>query len=70
MVRLNENFVVDKEGHKIGVFLDIESYRKLLEELEELDEIRAYDTAKASRDSALPFDQAVTKIEQGRRDAI
>ncbi len=70
MVYLNKNFVVDKEGHKIGVFLDIKSYRKLFEELEKLDEIRAYDTAKASKGNAVPFDQAVAKIERGRRDAL
>jgi hypothetical protein len=32
------------------VFLDIKSYNQMIEELEELDDIRAYDAAKASND--------------------
>ncbi|MBD3243615.1 MAG: hypothetical protein GF331_23700 [Chitinivibrionales bacterium] len=67
MVKLNENFVIDKDGHKVGVFLDIKTYEKMLEELEELDDIRAYDEARASGDEAVPFDQAVKEIEKERR---
>lgn len=66
MVRMNENFVVDKEGHKIGVFLDIETYEHLVEELEELEDIRAFDEAKAAKDAAIPFGQAVQEIERER----
>jgi len=51
----------------IGVVLDIADYRKLLEELEELESIRAYDAAKASGDEAIPLEQAVAEIEQNRR---
>lgn len=67
MVKINENFVVDHEGHKIGVFLKIEEYEKMLDEIEELDEIRAYDKAKASRDEAIPFDRATREIEKKRK---
>lgn len=65
MVKLNENFVVDKEGNKVGVFLNMKTYRKVLELLEELDDIRAYDKAKQSKDEAILFDQAVREIEKG-----
>jgi hypothetical protein len=67
MVAMNERFVVDKDGNRIGVYLDIEDYRKLMEALEALEEIRAYDEAKASNDEAIPFEQAVKEIEDGRR---
>jgi hypothetical protein len=43
MVSKNENFVVDKDGHKIGVFLDIKTYEHLVDELDELEDIRAFD---------------------------
>jgi len=36
------------------------------EEAEELEAIRAYDTAKAAGDEAIPFEQAVTEIERTR----
>lgn len=66
MVNLNESFVIDKDGNKIGVFLDIKTYDALIAELEELDDIRAYDAAKATNDEVIPFDRAVKEIEQDR----
>ena len=66
MGKFKENYVVDEQGNPIGVVLDIADYRKLLEELEELESIRAYDAAKASGDEAIPFEQAVAEIEQNR----
>ncbi len=59
-------FVVDDDGQKKAVILDIAEYRKLLEEAEELEAIRAYDEAKAAEDEAVPFEQAVTEIERDR----
>lgn len=67
MVSMNENFVVDKEGHKIGVFLDMKTYKHMVKDLEELEDIRAYDEAKAAKDEAIPFAQAVQEIERKRR---
>ena len=62
-----KKYVVDEEGKRVGVLLDLEEYRNILAELEELESIRAFDAAKASKDEAVPFDQAVHEIEQKRR---
>jgi PHD/YefM family antitoxin component YafN of YafNO toxin-antitoxin module len=59
-------FVVDDNGKKTAVILDIEEYSRLVEEAEELEAIRAYDAAKAAGDEAVPFEQAVTEIERSR----
>jgi len=67
MMTLKEHYITDESGHRVGVVLDIADYHKLLEEVEELESIRAYDAAKASGDKAIPFEQAVTEIEQNRR---
>jgi len=56
---------VDDQGDRISVVLDIADYQELLEELEELKCIRAYDAAKASGDQAVPFEQAIAEIESG-----
>jgi hypothetical protein len=66
VVKINENFVVDKNGNRVGVFLDIEAYQKIIEELEELDDLRAFDLAKARNNEPIPFEQAVKEIEQSR----
>jgi PHD/YefM family antitoxin component YafN of YafNO toxin-antitoxin module len=67
MVANNERYVVDEHGNRQSVLLSIEDYQHLLEELEELESIRAYDAAKASGDEAIPFEQAVAEVEQERQ---
>ena len=66
MPKFKENYVIDAQGNPVGVVLDIADYRKLLEELEELESIRAYDAAKASGDEVIPFEQAISEIEPNR----
>jgi hypothetical protein len=66
MLQSKERFIVDEHGQRIGVLLDIEDYQRLLEELEELEAIRAYDAAKASGDEVLPLERALAEIEKDR----
>ena len=62
-----ERYLVDKNGNRVSIVLDIEAYQKLLADLEELESIRAFDQAKASLETPIPFEQAVTEIERGKR---
>lgn len=64
MLAYQENFIIDKSGKRVGIILEIEAYRQLLEAVEELAEIRAYDEAKASDDDIIPFEQAISEIER------
>ncbi len=57
-------FVTNEKGEKVSVVLDVAEYKKMLEDLEELESIRAYDAAKASKDRAIPFQQATDEIER------
>ena len=66
MAAFNEKYLVDGQGQRIAVLLDIEEYQKMLDELEELESIRQYDAAKSANDEAFPFDQAVDDIEHSR----
>ena len=59
-------YVIDDQGQRVAVILDITHYQALLDSAEELDDIRAFDEAKASGDEAIPFEQAVREIEQER----
>ena len=59
-------YIVDQNGERLGVVLEIGVYEELLRELEELESVRAYDSAKASGDEAIPFEQAIDEIEQSR----
>ena len=64
---LQEQYVTDREGKRVGVLLDLERYQQMPEELEELDDIRAYDAAKAEGGEIIPFDQAMAEIDAERK---
>ena len=66
MRKIHERFVTDSAGRRKAVLLDMEEYEKLLQELEELESLRAYDAAKSSGDEAIPLDQALAEIEKHR----
>jgi hypothetical protein len=62
-----KRFIKDSKGQKVGVVLPIKEFRRIQQDLEELESIRAYDAAKASGDESVPFQQAVSEIERGRK---
>jgi hypothetical protein len=63
MSTYREQFVVDENGKRTAVLIEIDRYSELVEAQEELEAIRAYDEAKASNDEAIPFAQAIKEIE-------
>ena len=67
MISHEERYVVDEQGQRVSVILNIDEYRRILEDLEALDSIRAFDAAKASGDEPIPFEQAISEIEQKRQ---
>jgi hypothetical protein len=58
-----ENFVIDKKGHKIAVQVPIKFYEKLIADSEELEDIKEYRKAKAHKGNPISFDQAFKEIE-------
>lgn len=64
MRKLHERFVTDSAGRRTAVLLDMEEYEKLLQELEELESLKAYDAAKSSGDEVIPLDQALAEIDE------
>lgn len=53
-----------KEYAGRSVVLPIAEWERILEDLEELDDIRSYDAAMAEPDESVPFDQAVREIRE------
>ena len=67
MAALQEEYLTDRDGNRVKVVLDIHRFQQMMEELEELDDIRAYDEAKASGDEAIPFEQAIDEIRRSHQ---
>ncbi len=59
-------YIVDEQGNCTEVIFAIADYEALLDALEEADDIRAYDAAKAANETPVPFEQAWDEIESGR----
>ena len=51
----------------IIVLLEKQDYQKLLEKLEELDAIQAYDNAILLNEEEIPFEVAISEIENSRQ---
>ncbi len=62
-----EAFLVDSKGKRVGVVLSVRTYRRILRQLEELDDIRAYDSAKTSSQASILFEETLKRIERRRR---
>ena len=56
----------DDNRHPKAVILSVAEWEQIVEKLDELDDIRAYDEAKAGPQDAVSFEQAVQDIEEGR----
>ena len=60
-------YVTDAAGNRVAVLLDLEQYQELLDAVDELDAIRAYDAAKSEDDEAIPLDEALRDIGRDRQ---
>ncbi|MDI6792204.1 MAG: hypothetical protein QME81_04975 [bacterium] len=65
MAVVHPEFVVDKHQNRKAVLLSYEEWQKIVEEMEELADVKAYDQAKASPSDPLPFEDAVREIREG-----
>ena len=54
-----------KMAKKKAVVVPISEWQKIKEELEELEDIRAYDKAKSKPSEPIPFDKTVQAIRKG-----
>ena len=45
---LKHQFVTDPKGNKVAVIIPIQDYEKMMEELDELEDIRLYDESKVT----------------------
>ena len=60
--------IVDDDGKKKAVVVPVAQWKQILEALEELDDIRAYDKVKSHPSESVPFEQAVREIREGDPD--
>jgi hypothetical protein len=62
MKALALDYLVNDAGKRTAAVVPMRAWRKALEAMEELDDIRAYDRAKRRKSDPLPLEQALTQI--------
>lgn len=63
---MRTQFITDDHGKKLAVILPIKEYNKMVDDLEELEDIRLYDAAKKSKQEFIDAEQAFGEIEKKR----
>lgn len=67
---METQFLTDEKGNRIAVLLPIKKYNKLIEKLEDLEDVRLYDEAKRDDDGyRISIDEAFKIIEEKRKSA-
>lgn len=59
MNAIHPQYVTDTDGKKVSVIIPLAEFEQIMEELDELEDIRLYDEAKADKEPAMPFDDFV-----------
>ena len=67
MIQLHEQYIIDERGTKTAIVIPVTEWNQIQEDLEELDEIRAYDNAKSKGSDPILFDDAVKEIRKDRK---
>ena len=62
MIKSEEKDILDEKGNKVEVILSYDYYKSLLAEIEEKEELKAFDKAKSDNDEVLDFDPAINEI--------
>ncbi|WP_428231151.1 hypothetical protein [Flavobacterium sp.] len=67
---MKTQFITDDKGNRTAVLLPIKQYNKLLEKLEDLEDVKLYDEAKRNDDGfRISIDDAFKIIEEKRKMA-
>lgn len=67
---MRTQFVTDNNGNKLAVILPIKDYNKMLDDLEELEDIKLYDKAKQGNQEFIDAEQAFEEIEESRKKNV
>lgn len=54
----NIQFVTNQQGEKVSVLLPIKEWNSLMEKIEMLEDVQAFDDALALKEEPIPFDEA------------
>ena len=63
---MKTQYVTNDHGKKIAVIVPVESFERMMDELDELHAIKAYDKVKARKNQFVPAEEMFNAIESKR----
>lgn len=64
-ITLSPQYITDNQGNRISVVLSVAEFQKLLDLLEELEDIRLYDEVKNRNEERIPLSDYLTRRKSG-----
>jgi PHD/YefM family antitoxin component YafN of YafNO toxin-antitoxin module len=61
---MKTQFITDEKGNIISIVIPLEEYRRMMEDLEELEDIRLFDEVKAKKEKSIPFEDYLKKRQR------
>jgi hypothetical protein len=58
---MKTQYVTDDHGNKLAIIVPIKDYQKMLDDLEEAEDIKLYDEVKARKEDSMPFKEYLKK---------
>lgn len=67
MLTVNPQYITDHTGKKVSAIISMEEFRIIMEELDDLEDLRLYDAAKMSNEPSIPIDEAFKMLDEKRK---
>lgn len=64
---MSPQIITDEKGKKVGVFLPYKDFQKIMKELEDAADERAYDRSMKLKEETVPAREAFKLIEENRK---
>ena len=64
MIALHPEYIIDQKERKKSVIIPFKEWERLMYDIEELEDICAYDIAKADNDKTISFEEAIKELEK------
>ncbi len=66
MLTISPQYITDNSGKKISVVIPIKEFKAIMDELDELEDIKLFDEAKKSDEPSIDIEEAFKMIEANR----
>jgi hypothetical protein len=68
MLTVNPQYITDHTGKKISAIISMKEFKIIMEELDDLEDLRLYDAAKMSNEPSIPIDEAFKMLDEKRKN--